>query len=394
MPLVDRSNTHAGADTTTTDESIDGFRVTRSGGSVLIAPVEASTVFAGLNDIENSGLRSLAMQLSRGVSSIKRAQIVAGGADSSGKIGQYVDLAWVLSRPASEVHRRFVRKAAGEADKRKRLRYALLLLEHFPDSRESRQIATRTREHQTARVRVLSAISLQDREVLEALYQDPSVDAGSRMRALRALIDLQEDDEVPMTLVQAVNEGADRLRVAALEAIGERGVHSLLDEVIPLVDHESEEVALAAVEALTSMGGNVVEHALVAGLESHSARVRERVVRALSEMDSHAAEPQLIDMLSSDDVTFVHSAAEALGQLGSGEAIEVLRTVMMMSPDDTELTVLATNAIAAIRERGADVPRKQPEESSAGEHIEVNGETGGDDEFSLTLDPDLFNFNE
>ncbi len=387
-----------GSISTGNDRMIDGFRVTRTGTTAVITPAETSTVFAGLNDMESAGLRALAVQLSRGVASISKTQIVADDIESNGQIHPFIDLAWVLSRPSAEVHRRFVHKAAGEPDKRRRLRYALLLLEHFPTSKESQQIAARTREHQTARVRVLSAISLEDREVLEQLFQDAEVDAGSRMRALKALVALQEDDEVPMTLVRAVNEGADRLRVAALEAIGERGVDSLLDEVIPLVDHESEEVALAAVETLTSMGGNVVEHALVAGLESQSEKVRARVTDALAEMNSRAAEPQLIDMLSSEDTALVHSAAAALARLGSGEAIEVLRTVTMMSPDDTVLAELAEKSIKQIQNRGADSPPVAEEpgapDGPGDEHIEVDGETGGDDEFSLTLDPDLFGSND
>jgi flagellar basal body-associated protein FliL len=238
------------------------------------------------------------------------------------------------------------------------------------------------------------ALKQQDVEKLKIIVADESRQEESRLASLQRIVASGKREDQLHVLLTALNSEQLALRVRALEEISNRGDKELLDDVIPMVESENEDVAMSAVVALESIGGPIVEQALLAGLDSKHPAVRRKIIRSFTELDSNVVEEQLIEMAADDDPRRARIALQALGECGKHAALEALRSLMSMQTPDSKIRSDIEEAIRKIQLRveGTSGTAEYPSfetEGGAGQQA-LDKPTGGEDEFSLTLDPDLF----
>lgn len=229
------------------------------------------------------------------------------------------------------------------------------------------------------------------------IFRDANAPARLRLDAFGTLLSASGADERAIHIVEALNDASLELQIGALQEIANHADDTLLDDVIPLVESDTESVALAAIGALEAIGGPVVEQALLAALESPHQQVREHATNALPSVASPMLEEQLIEMLADDETSRVRAAARALGEVGSQQGLEALEVTASMQVGESNLNVVLAESIEKLKGRIArgEVGRSGGFEGPGGkEPTAIDEAAGGDDEFALSLDPELFGGNE
>lgn len=229
------------------------------------------------------------------------------------------------------------------------------------------------------------------------IFRDANAPARLRLDAFATLLSASGADERAIHIVEALNDSSLELQIGALQEIANHADDTLLDDVIPLVESDTESVALAAIGALEAIGGPVVEQALLAALESPHVAVREHATTALPSVASPMLEEQLIEMLADDEPSRMRAAARALGEVGSQQGLEALEVTASMQVAESGLSGVLHEAIEKLKGRIArgDVGRSGGFEGPGGkEPTTIDEAAGGDDEFALSLDPELFGNND
>ena len=224
-----------------------------------------------------------------------------------------------------------------------------------------------------------------------ARFRDQKLPAAQRLEAFQTLLRDSETEERVLLIVEAMNDDELEIQLVALQEINARSSGALLDEVIPLIDAPSAKVAVAAIKALENIGGPVVEQSLLAALDHTSANVRAEAERALIASANPALEDQLRDLISEENAEHVASVARVLAALGGSENAEFLQTRASIETRDPSLRAtletLAQQARTTERTSALDASPFAGAEEVEFRHSDL-------DEFSLSLDPEIFNIKD
>jgi hypothetical protein len=220
-----------------------------------------------------------------------------------------------------DVVQRLALHARGAREPAVRLHNLQLLIREFPARALTRNALQAACEDPSPAVRVHAANALGDerRDVLFAIAEDESADDLSAATAVDAL-----GDRLAPQRALAVLEGALRTRrFATARSCIEHLRRAAFREAVPCLTRATaldHEIAVDAVLALVAAGGASVE-------------------------------PFLIKILKRDASPLRVAAAEALGTIGSAEAVLALQEAAEWDVTDTELVRAARQAIVAIQER-------------------------------------------
>lgn len=224
-----------------------------------------------------------------------------------------------------------------------------------------------------------------------ARFRDRNASPQARVDAFHQLLQRAEPDERLLIVVEAINDDNLELQLVALQEITKHSDGNLLDEVIPLIESDSQDVALAAVKALENIGGPVVEQAFLAAVECPHVAVQTYAIQALAAGINPLLEEQLHDMLNEDDTHLIQVAARVLAEVGGEESAELLRTraSMMTSGDPLHQPLMQAAEKAAAKPRTSGAGFGSDPFAHA-EPVDFDG-SGDLEEFELSLDPELFN---
>lgn len=217
-------------------------------------------------------------------------------------------------------------------------------------------------------------------------FRDTSLPVAQRLEAFQNLLKASETEERALLIVEAMNDDELEIQLVALQEVNARTSSALLDEVIPLIDASSPAVAIGAIKALESIGGPVVEQSLLAALDNTHDKVRAEAQRVLVSSANPALEEQLSDMLGEDNPRHIESAAEILAGIGGDAIGELLSTrASMLSANPTlQAKLQELSQKARSHSRSGVFPGLSGAEEFEFPHSDL-------DEFSLSLDPELFN---
>lgn len=229
---------------------------------------------------------------------------------------------------------------------------------------------------------------------LKLIVSDETRNEEARLSALDRVLKTGARDDVLHVLLTGLNSAHLTLQIRALEEISLRGDEQLLDDVIPMLESENEDIAMSAVVALESIGGPIVEQALLAGLDSRHLAVRRKITSSFVALNSAVVENSLIEMAADSEPRRARIALQVLGECGRQASLEALRSLLSIQTPSSQIRsdIQEANRKIQLRIEGSSGTAEYPSfqtEGGAGQQA-VDQPTGGDDEFSLTLDPDLF----
>ncbi|HYH44512.1 MAG TPA: hypothetical protein VEG34_02415 [Thermoanaerobaculia bacterium] len=181
----------------------------------------------------------------------------------------------------------------------------------------------------------------------ENLRSEP--ETGVRLKILRVLQrELPEHPATLDSLLAALGDPSDDVRLRAAVALGEAGRGTLLD----LVASEATADSCAA-RAVAALGGRLPAEQAEAALGRALARGHFETARACMEELAFrwgtCSEGVLLQALASGEPALILAAVHALGQMGTVAAVAPLRP--LAEPRRGELAAAARQAIAAIQSR-------------------------------------------
>jgi len=116
-------------------------------------------------------------------------------------------------------------------------------------------------------------------------------------------------------LVEALEEGDENVRGAAIKVLGELGDSRAVEPLVETLEDEDGNMRDMAASALGELGDSRAVEPLIEALKGENKRVSERAAEALGELgDSRAVEP-LIEALKGENKRVSMVAARALGKL-------------------------------------------------------------------------------
>lgn len=240
-------------------------------------------------------------------------------------LGDLTTLAQRLAFGADEVTARLAVNASSDPVVGVRLDNLRCLVGAFPTSREARETVRAALEDEDASVRALAAelAGVEGQGTLEALVADADLDVGIRVGAFHLALP-RVDAERRVDLVVALASPYDPITaVAQCEAVQAHALVDLAPSVVQLLVAEDESVRVSAARAVTAIG-------------------------------DVTATPRLIALLELDDASgdLLVAACEALGAVGTIEAIPALRTHADRWLAGGRVRSAAATAIDSIRSRG------------------------------------------
>ncbi|NNF42817.1 MAG: HEAT repeat domain-containing protein [Phycisphaerales bacterium] len=149
------------------------------------------------------------------------------------------------------------------------------------------------------------------------------------------------------------------VRFVAAMTVGDQQIATLVDDVRPLLQDESDSVRAAAIYAVRRVGERADLSPLAEFLMRDDAEVRANAAMVLGRLGDPSALGMLRDVLQRR-LTKVGTArarivelqiAEAMVRLGADEQLEVIRAALFTPVEQGELTVLATQALGDLRDR-------------------------------------------
>lgn len=231
-------------------------------------------------------------------------------------------------------------------------------------------------------------LPVEETEPNTAKFRNTSLPVAQRLEAFQNLLKSSEQEERALLIVEAMNDDELEIQLVALQEINARTSNALLDEVIPLIDAPTPQVSIAAIRALESIGGPVVEQALLAALDNANEDVRKEAQRVLVASTNPLLEEQLQEMLAENNPAHIESAARVLSAIGGPEIAELLETRATLLQGNAALQQtlqsLAAFARSTQRKAGSDSLDFANAQEFEFPHSDL-------DEFSLSLDPELFN---
>lgn len=258
----------------------------------------------------------------------------------------------------------------------------------------SRETQTPSVPRQTPAASATETFDGSTSEKLKLIISDENRSDEARLSALERMVKSGSRDDVLHVLLSGLNSPRRALQIRAMDEISLRADEQLLDDVIPMLESEHEDIAMSAIVALESIGGPIVEQALLAGLDSKHLAVRRKITGIFVDLNSPVIENSLIEMSADADARRARIALQALGECGRMASLEAMRSLLSIQTPSSQIRSDIQEAIRKIQLRvegssgTAEYPSFQIEGGAAQQAVDQP--TGGDDEFALTLDPDLF----
>jgi HEAT repeat protein len=160
-----------------------------------------------------------------------------------------------------------------------------------------------------------------------------------------------EDVAAVADLEALVARDADRrVRLAAIQAVGEIGQRRSLDVLLRVLEGRDLEMSVAAVEAIDDLGDlETAPPALVRAAESTHLPLQRAALVALFDIEDPALVPVFLPHITSDDAEIRQSVIEALGELKARDAIPAIRRAL--SDPVADVRRAAIEALAEINDR-------------------------------------------
>jgi HEAT repeat protein len=163
--------------------------------------------------------------------------------------------------------------------------------------------------------------------------RDPRASLSDRVKALRLLQQHGEDEDAAL-VARSLGYPSERVRLAAVRALGAMDAAAQLPQVIPLLHDESREVRLAAIRFVGASEHRRAKQFLVPLLEDRSLVIRRATSAALEarKMSKVAQRKALARRMLEDQIRAIGSlneqvrvtAAEQLGLSGNQAAVDAL----------------------------------------------------------------------
>lgn len=191
----------------------------------------------------------------------------------------------------------------------------------------------------------------QDDDVTE-LFREMTEDPRNQV-AQKAVIALgnSKKSEYTDTLLTLYEESANEsLKSAALEALGKLGSKEAVDLLTEVVrdDDNSKSLRWKACSALGKIGGPEVLDTIEYLFGEQDPYLRMYAVQALSNFDSGRSRELLIEALRDDFWRVRKAAAASLGELGTREAVPILKFKAEHDPERNNVAVAAVEALGKI----------------------------------------------
>jgi hypothetical protein len=126
----------------------------------------------------------------------------------------------------------------------------------------------------------------------------------------------------------ALRSPAWAVRVAAVQALGERGERAPIEPLVTALGDEHEAVRAAAARALGRLGNRTPVEPLVAALRDPGWRVRTTAALSLGRLKQRTPVEPLAAALNDEDASVRAAAAWALGRLGKRTPVEPLAAAL------------------------------------------------------------------
>jgi HEAT repeat protein len=187
-----------------------------------------------------------------------------------------------------------------------------------------------------------------------------------RQQAARALGQMGE--AAVDQLLEMASSSAPGTREAAIEALGSGGSTRALDRVIDALSDSNANVRAAAVRALGESSSERAVSPLIAVMREESSTLRAQASVSLARLGPVAL-PKLIALLADSQPSVRQLAAEALGDIGSREAVAPLVQLIETDPSGARLEAIsalgkigdpaAVDAILSLCRSGSVAVRKR-----------------------------------
>ncbi len=154
-----------------------------------------------------------------------------------------------------------------------------------------------------------------------------------RAAALQALVSY--GDDALEVLIDRLDDESERVRLIAVQGLGRSGSARAIEPLGRLLDDEEgqpDSVRHAVIAALGRLGPEGVEQ-LVPRFADASDRERGAIVDAVARSGDARHASVLIEALRAPDTAMRRRAAEALGKLGTGEAVEPILALVELIRD-------------------------------------------------------------
>ena len=191
---------------------------------------------------------------------------------------------------------------------------------------------------------------------LAVMLADPKVPWPAKQAAAAALGKLRDQNAVGM-LLQVTGHDEDKVRVAAIDALGNIGDARAVGAISLLMRQPS--LAMTAAIALGRIQHADALPALIRVLKErkHGSEVIEKAFWAAGEIKSASAVPALRPMLKDEDPRIVVWAADALGRIGDEKAAEALLDALRRDEQEVkEMAAWALQQLSGIN-LGLDIER-------------------------------------
>jgi len=159
-----------------------------------------------------------------------------------------------------------------------------------------------------------------------------------RIAALRSIPLTFDKKIVPYLIENLKNESHLNVIATYVKVIGQLGDESVIDELLPYLNHEDARIRANTIEGLEFIGGEkIIEH-LIPKLVDKNSRVSANAAKALWKFKQEEVIAVLKNMLRSDKPWKISSAIFALSEIGSAEAIKLLENLSNHENEDIKLS--------------------------------------------------------
>ena len=212
-----------------------------------------------------------------------------------------------------------------------------------------------------------------------------SVSADKQILLILALGQRADDAALP-ALFAAARDGGQPVRLAAIRALAEIGVPSVLPVLSELLGAPDKEIALAAQESLAALPGKEVDAAIMVMFASNDATRRITAMELIVRRRMTSAIPALFVAAGDPDVKIRIAAVKRVGELGGLGEMPALLDLLATgaSAEDLEAREQALIAVSVkpnsnrgscVEKLEARLPQAQPAQKCA--LLRVLGAVGG-----------------
>ena len=183
---------------------------------------------------------------------------------------------------------------------------------------------------------------IQDIKVVCAMLCDP--DFGVQSKAVELLVQLKDPGTIPH-LVDALKDESEYTRRSAVEVLNELADADSIKYLLNAIGDNDWWVRSRACDALAAIGGPKVSNAALLLIRDEDENIRRSAIEILNQTRDERAVAHLIAATKDTDWWVRERAADALGDIGSSEAMPAL--IEMIAADDKSVPA-ALRALAKV----------------------------------------------